>query len=530
VKRFADLFRALDATTKSTGKLAALEHYFRTAPPRDAAWGLFFLSGATISRVVNSTELRLWLGEAAGLPEWLVAECYGSVGDLGETLALLFPRDDREAGADVSLADVVETILRVKSLPEDERRAVMLAHWESFDLTQRLILNKLITGSFRVGVARTQVLRGLARAFDLEPDVVERRFVGGFEPSVESFLRVTSREDVEPDRPRPYPFCLAHPVDAAPAEGSEWGDVARWQVEWKWDGIRAQLMKKRGEVLLWTRGEELVTHRFPEVAALGARLPDGTALDGEVLAWQDDAPMPFAALQKRIGKEKPGKKLLEDVPVTFVAYDILEHEGRDVRGEPMSVRRELLERVAEKADVRVSPLVEASTWEDLARERERSRELGREGLMIKARDSTYAAGRPRGTWWKWKVDPFTVDAVLVYAQLGNGRRAEIHSDYTFALRNDEGQLVPFAKAYSGLSDQELAVMDRWVRANTLERHGPVRVLKPELVFEVAFENVQVSTRHKCGLAVRFPRIVRQRTDKRPEDADSLDALRALVMT
>lgn len=528
MKRFTELVLALDATTKSERKLRALEAYFRAAPARDAAWALHVLTGGKLARLATGTELRAWVADESGLPIWLVEESYASVGDLAETLALLVPEQPAAEQDEIGLADLIETrLLPLRGRDAELRRASLVESWRSLDLAGRFVLNKLLTGFFRVGAARTQVTKALARAAEIDDDVLARRFLGGFEPTEAAFLHLVARGDVEPDRPRPYSFCLAHPIVDAPTT-DEWGDPTAWQIEWKWDGIRAQLVKKGGEVLVWTRGEELVTHRFPEVARLGAELPDGIALDGEILAGTSDTPLPFTALQKRIGREKPTAKLLKDVPVVFVAYDVLEHGGIDVRQRTMRERREILESVASTVpSLSLSPLVEAATWEDVAVARDRARALGREGLMLKRGDSTYASGRVTGTWWKWKVDPYSIDAVLLYAQLGHGRRSELHTDYTFGLWH-EGRLVPFAKAYSGLTDQELTVLDRYVRRNTTAKHGPVREVKQELVFEVAFEAVQPSTRHKCGLAVRFPRILRQRTDKTAEQADSLESLRGLV--
>lgn len=528
MKRFTELVAALDATTRSERKLRALESYFREAPPRDAAWALSVLTGGKLSRLATGAELRAWVATEASLPLWLVEECYTSVGDLAETLALLVPAREDVAPSSVGLADLIETRLApLRGAEPEVRRAAFATLWNELDVPGRFVLNKLVTGSFRVGAARTQVLKALARAAEIDDDVLARRFLGGFEPTPAAFERLVARGELEPDRPRPYPFCLAHAVDGAPSDASL-GPISAWQIEWKWDGIRAQLASKGGEVLVWTRGEELVTHRFPEVARLGARLPDGTALDGEILAWADGEPSSFQALQKRIGRDAPSAKLLKDVPVEFVAYDVLEHAGVDVRGRPMSERRAILEELARSVEgLRASERIDASSWDEAAAERARARELGREGLMLKRRDAAYASGRVTGTWWKWKLDPFTVDAVLIYAQMGHGRRAELHTDYTFGVW-DEGRLVPFAKAYSGLTDEELRVLDRHVRRTTTAKHGPVREVRPELVFEVAFEAVQPSARHKCGLAVRFPRIVRQRFDKRPEDADTLEALRALA--
>ena len=547
MRRFTELFLALDATTRTHDKLAALERYFAAAPARDAAWALVFLSGGALSRVVSTRSMREWVAEEAELPAWLVEECYDAVGDLGEALALLLPDraveplagEDGKAPGESGLADLVERrLLPLKGLDEAAKRAAVVATWRALDLDARLVWNKLLTGSLRVGVQRTLVVRALAAVAGVEPATLAHRLSGGFEPTAEAFARL-----VEPERaahgaeggsragddPRPYPFFLAHALEGDPAA---LGAPSQWVAEWKWDGIRAQLVRRGGAAHLWTRGEELVTGRFPEVAAVGAALADGTEVDGEVLAWRDGRPLAFLHLQKRIGRHTPSKKLLAEVPAALVAYDLLEHEGRDLRALPLSERRARLERVVASLAGRALPLVlsearEFAAWDELAALREGARERGVEGLMLKRKDSAYGVGRVRGPWWKWKVAPLTVDAVLVYAQQGSGRRASLHTDYTFAVWKD-GELVPFAKAYSGLSDAEIRAVDAHVRRTTVERHGPVRVVRPELVFEIAFEALQPSGRHKSGFAVRFPRIARPRPDKRPEEADSIEALRALA--
>jgi DNA ligase-1 len=535
MRRFTELFLALDATTRTNEKLAVLERYFAVAAPRDAAWALYFLSGGTLSRAVSTRHLREWTAAEAALPLWLVEECYDAVGDLGEALALLFPEgEEPRPPSDVALADLVEgRILPLKGLAEDAKRDVLLATWRELDRDQRLVWNKLITGSFRVGVARTLVVRALAAVVGVESAVLAHRLTGTWEPTAESYERLVAGDAASSLHARPYPFFLAHALedDAVAALG----DLAAWQVEWKWDGIRAQLVARRGETCLWSRGEELITERFPEIARIGAALSaahaGGTVLDGEILGWRDGRPLAFLELQKRIGRHKPGAKLLAEVPATFVAYDLLEEEGFDLRFLPLAERRARLEALVatlpRELPIAVSEMVPATSPDDLETLRVLARERGVEGLMIKRKDSAYGVGRVRGPWWKWKVDPFAVDAVLIYAQRGHGRRASLYTDYTFGVWR-AGELVPFAKAYSGLSDAEIRQVDAHIRKSTIERHGPVRVVRPELVFELHFEAIQPSARHKSGVAVRFPRIARWRRDKLPAEADTIETLQALV--
>lgn len=526
--RFASLYATLDRTSSTNAKVAALERYFREAPPADAAWAVYFLAGRRLLRLLPSKLLREWTMEATGVSSWLLEESYAAVGDVAETIALLLdavPRDSDER--DVPLHVWIETRLeglRGKS-PERQREDV-LGWWRGLPSFERFLLNKLLTGEMRVGVSQTLVVRALANVAGVGTDVMTHRLMGQWSPSAAAYQALMAPDAAPDDVSRPYPFCLAYPLEAGTAA---LGPREDWQVEWKWDGIRAQLIRRGGATFLWSRGEEVITDRFPEVVAAAAGVPDGTVLDGEVLAWDADAPLPFAMLQLRIGRQNLTRQALASAPVTFMAYDVLEWEGHDVRPRSLQERRGLLEAlVARHAPaLGLSAVVDAPTWEALETLRQESRARGVEGYMLKRRDSAYGTGRRKGDWWKWKVDPFSVDAVLVYAQPGNGRRATLFTDYTFALWKD-GDLVPVAKAYSGLSNEEIEQVDAWVRAHTLEKFGPVRRVVPTHVFEIAFENVQRSTRHKSGVAVRFPRIARWRHDKKADEADSIEALLRLI--
>ncbi len=563
MKAFAELYTALDETNKTNEKVDALTRYFATAAPADAAWALYFLIGRRPKQAVASAKLHAWAVQAAGVPDWLFSECYDAVGDFAETIALLLPeaRDwGLEAGAaeqtDASLQPLASSLrewiedilLPLRGMDEATQRDRILATWGALGPRERFVWNKLITGEFRVGVSQRLVVRAIAAVSGVEVAVVAHRLMGDWQPSAEFYARLLGQETSDADISRPYPFCLAHPLEDTPAA---LGDVSEWQAEWKWDGIRAQIVRRAGQTFIWTRGEELVTDRYPELAELGARLPDGTVIDGEILPWRDGGVLTFAQLQRRIGRKTIGKKLLSDVPVILMAYDLLEWQARDIRTLPLTERRERLDALVaemENAELRIentsasdlnssffilnshlqlSPTVAADSWDDLATARERSRTLNAEGLMLKRRSSIYRVGRVRGDWWKWKINPFTVDAVLIYAQPGTGKRASLYTDYTFGVW-DGDQLVPFAKAYSGLTDAEIRQVDAFIRRNTVEKFGPVRTVKPELVFELAFEAIQRSSRHKSGIAVRFPRILRWRTDKRMEEADSLETIRALL--
>ena len=525
MKQFAALYRCLDETTKTNHKVDCLRHYFQAADPADAAWAVYFLSGRKPKRLLRTTELRQWCVEEANVPMWLFEECHETVGDLAETIALLLPEPN--ASSDVPLHELVEQqLLKLPQLDPMSQQTSVINAWRRMDRLQRLVWNKLLTGAFRVGVSQTLVSRALAELAEVTVATISHRLMGSWNPSSEFFLNLIVKQTEDVDLTRPYPFCLAHALEGSP---EALGDLADWQAEWKWDGIRAQLVCRGGLVSLWTRGEELVTDRFPELGPAAAKLPAGTVLDGEVVAWKDDRVMSFTFLQQRIGRKSLSKKILDAVPVRFIAFDLLENGDLDLRDRPLSERRKLLETVVTDPNsvIMLSPLESAASWHDLAIRREQSRERNVEGLMLKSLQSPYGAGRVTGLWWKWKIDPHTIDAVLIYAQLGHGRRAGLYTDYTFGVWH-EGNLVPFAKAYSGLTDEEIREVDRFVRQNTTERFGPVRHVRPSLVFEIAFENIQLSNRHKSGIAVRFPRMARWRHDKSPEDADSLDAIRRLV--
>ena len=527
MKRFAALFAELDETTRTNEKVDAMVRYFSSADAADAAWAVHFLAGGRPKRLIPARKLAAWAMAEADVPDWLFEESYDAVGDLAETISLLLP--DAPAGSDRPLHEWIERrLLSLAGVSEDVQRDGVVAAWRELGGNERFVWNKLITGGFRVGVSSLLVVRALARTTGIDEGTIAHRLTGNWEPRPESFLALSATDVADADISRPYPFFLAHALDADP---ETLGAAADWQVEWKWDGIRAQLVRRRGQTFLWTRGEELVTDRYPEIAESARLLPDGTVLDGELLPWRDDRPLPFAQLQRRIGRKTLGPKMLADVPVVLMCYDLLEIGGTDIRAEPMTERRrrldELLATPALRHRFTVSPLVTNDDWDAVRRAHGESRELAAEGLMLKRRDAAYGVGRRRGPWWKWKVQPYTADAVMVYAQAGHGRRASLHTDYTFAVW-DEGKLVPFAKAYSGLTDEEIAKLDAWIRRNTTEKFGPVRSVKPEQVFELAFEGIQPSPRHKSGIAVRFPRILRWRADKKPEDADTIATLRSLM--
>ena len=621
MKAFAALYHALDASTSNLLKQSALQQYLRGAEPRDAAWAVYFLAGGKPRQLVPTRILRALAQDASRLPEWLFAESHDAVGDLAETISLLLPPPSETH--DIGLADWIEQhLLPLRDLQRnapEQLADVLFAQWRRLAADERLVYFKLITGAFRVGVSKLQVTQALAAVGGVDAKRVAQRLMGythiGARPGQSDYQALIVPESKAEQLPQtsgqPYPFFLAHPFNQ-PLEAFDdlLGPPADWVIEWKWDGIRAQLVRRAGQCWVWSRGEELVSERFPELMALGDALPDGTVLDGEIVVWRADAVaahskaearalaheratladadadadidadadaadadrsesedaqdaagasdttgpanandsasanpvagrvQPFAELQRRIGRKTLGPKLLRDIPVVLLGYDLLELEGRDLRTLPQAERRRMLDALIERINhpaLLPSPVLQGADWPDLARQREAARALGVEGMMLKGRSAQYGVGRTRdvGIWWKWKIDPLTVDAVLIYAQRGHGRRASLYSDYTFAVWDGppdqaDRKLVPFAKAYSGLTDVEMAKVDAIVRRTTLESFGPVRSVKPTLVFELGFEGLAKSSRHKSGIATRFPRMLRWRQDKPVSEADTLQTLAALL--
>ncbi|QYK43036.1 MAG: ATP-dependent DNA ligase [Paracoccaceae bacterium] len=527
MKRFTKLFAALDGTTRTGTRTEALAAYFRTAPESDRLWCAALLSGRRPKRAVNATELRLWAAQAAAIPDWLMEESYAVAGDLAETITLLLPPPSRSE--DHSLTHWIQFLIGLTGQPVETRRAAILGAWDGLGGAERFLFIKLLTGGFRMGVSRGLMTRALAMATGRAEADIAHRLMGDWHPDHITWAQLLDATATSGGT-RPYPFALASPLEDPP---DSLGPPADWSAEWKWDGIRGQIVARADAFAVWSRGEELMTDRFPEFALLSSMLPHGTVIDGEILAWNRAAarPQPFAALQRRIGRKTLSRQLLAETPVHFLAYDLLEDAGADLRATPFHARRSrltaLLAALPAAAPVSISPDIPFESWDDLASLRRGSRDRQAEGLMLKRALSPYFTGRRRGDWWKWKIDPYTVDAVMLYAQAGHGRRATLYTDFTFGLR-DGDTFVPFTKAYSGLTDAEFAEITAWVRANTLERFGPVRRVTPHLVFELAFEGIQDSPRHKSGIALRFPRMLRWRRDKPVAEIDTLDSLRGLL--
>jgi len=589
MRLFAELVVLLGTSTKTNDKLEALTNYFSAAADKDKVWVIALFSGRRPKRSVNTTQLALWSLEITGLPAWLYEESYHTVGDLAETIALLLPNQEDPVWAnlidierteqdrmneigqrssqkgDSSLAYYLERLTEISKEEEIIKKDFILQCWAHMNKDERFVFNKLITGGFRIGVSQKMIVNALAKTTDTPASVIAHRISGNWDPATITFDNLLSEESTSSDISRPYPFYLAYALEDEP---STLVDPKDWQAEWKWDGIRGEIIKRQGQLFVWSRGEELMTERLPEYQAFSTHLPDGTVLDGEIIGIQpatgtpspnhtatgpsfsNQPPtgtpspnqpagaanftvLPFAALQTRIGRKNVTKKQLTEAPVGFIAYDLLEYEGEDWRERPLQERRQKLEQIVQNIHhplMHISPIIEFNTWEQLADERQTSRDKGSEGVMLKKKGSPYQVGRKRGDWWKWKIDPLVIDAVMVYAQKGHGRRSNLYTDYTFAVKDEDNgnKLVTFTKAYSGLTDKELAEVDAFVKRNSLEKFGPVRTVRPELVFEIAFEGIAASTRHKSGVALRFPRINRWRKDKKPDEINTLEDLKKIL--
>ena len=526
---FSQLIFTLGTSTKTNDKLQALSTYFAQADEKDKVWVIALFSGRRPRRTVSGTQLAVWCTGLVDLPIWLFQECYHTVGDLSETIALLIPEKNNGSQKQPGhpLHYYVEQFQHLEKATEQEKKTFILQSWLELSSQERFVFNKLLSGTFRVGVSQKLMVNALARTTQLEPNVIAHRISGNWDPATTSFEQLLSEASIQTDFSKPYPFYLAYALEG-PLQ--DLGDPLDWQAEWKWDGIRGQIIKRNDQLFVWSRGEDLITDKFPEYSILQSKLENGIVIDGEILPYKDGQVLNFNVLQTRIGRKNITKKHLQEAPVGLFAYDLLELNREDIRHWALSERRAALETLITSLQLpwlQLSPKVTFGNWDELTTIREQSRNINSEGLMLKRRSSAYQVGRRRGDWWKWKIDPLTIDAVMVYAQKGTGRRSNLYTDYTFAVK-DGDKLVPFTKAYSGLTDKEFAQVDAFVKKNALEKFGPVRTVKPELVFEIAFEGIAASNRHKSGVALRFPRISRWRTDKLPADINTLDDLKKML--
>jgi len=525
MRNFVHLFEQLDTTTKTNDKIEAIHQYLSTADEADQLFAIAFLTGNKPKRPIKTTLLKKWAAEISTIPEWLFDESYYIVGDLAESLTLILPKVDNQNP--FSLRDIYQKLLDWYGQEESLQKRAITAYWRELSGTDLFVFNKFLTGNFRVGVSKKLVIKAISRYLQLDEAFIEHRLVGKWDPLKEKMSTIFLSDLQEERHFLPYPFYLAYPLDGAV---DILGDLSDWLLEAKLDGIRGQLIFRKQELFVWSRGEDLMTDKFPEFTSLKDLLPNGTVIDGEIIPWKNGKPLDFNVMQTRIGRKNLSAKTLAEAPLVMVCYDLLEWAGRDIRDLPLVDRRALLQQLLEDIQSPVlllSPLLHFDSWEGAMDYRTHARDYYAEGLMLKHKQSPYESGRKRGNWWKWKTDPMTIDGVLIYAQSGHGRRANLFTDYTFAVW-DGDQLVPFAKAYSGLTDKELISMDNWIKRNTIEKFGPVRSVKAEMVFELAFEGINLSPRHKSGVALRFPRILRWRKDKSIQDANTKQDLLDLI--
>lgn len=528
MKRFAQLIQELELSNKTNDKIEALVNYFSEADERDKPYVIALFTGKKPKRPVATNLIKQWAIALSGIPEWLFTESYHSVGDLSETVALVLP--NAEHTIEKPLHQWITELSELQGKADNEKKDYVLTAWNSLTTAERFIFNKLISGNFRIGVSNKMLVNAIAKQSQQDANKIMHSIMGKWQPNSISYKELTSGSHVNTDNSWPYPFCLAYALDTEP---ENLGDTTDWQAEWKWDGIRGQIVKRNGELFIWSRGEELVTEQFPELHFLKDDLPDGTVLDGEILTVKEGKVLPFSVLQQRLNRKSISKNQLENAPIGFFVYDLLEYQTKDIRTSALSQRRAWLEKIihqlSHKNKVLLSPIISFNSWQQLAEIRETAREINSEGIMLKNLNSIFHSGRKRGDWWKWKINPYTVDTVMIYAQKGSGRRANFYTDYTFAVRDGE-KLITIAKAYSGLTDKEIKEVNSFVNKNAIEKFGPVRTVKPELVFEIAFEGIAESKRHKAGLALRFPRIARWRKDKKVDEINTLDDLRQLLNT
>ena len=525
MKGFSNLISAIEITNKTNAKIEALVHYFKTAPDKDKLWLIALFTGKRPTRPVKSNLMKSWCMEITKLPEWLFLESYSSVGDLGETLALLLPNPKHKI--EKPLHVWIDELVELKPKSDLEKKKYVLNSWNGLEAQERLIFNKLIGGSFRIGVSKKTLVNALAKLSGIDANQLMHSIIGNWTPNTITFEELLNGEHINYDNSKPYPFCLAYALEK---ELKDLGDEKDWLVEYKWDGIRGQIIKRNNEVFIWSRGEELVTKQFPELVEAITKLEGNFVIDGEILAIKDSNVLLFNDLQKRLNRKNVTKKLMEEVPVGFYIYDILEIDEYDLRSSSIKERRTQLEILFNKNEstiLKLSEVIDFKNWNELDALRNAARSFNSEGLMLKKKTSMYHVGRKKGDWWKWKVDPLTIDVVMIYAQKGSGRRSSKYTDYTFAVKNKD-KLVTVAKAYSGLTDKEITEISRWVNKNAIEKFGPVRTVKPELVFEIAFEGIAYSKRHKSGVALRFPRMKRWRRDKTVKDIDTIESVKALI--
>ena len=533
MKHFIQLIEDMADTTKTNTKVTRLVKYFSEVDKGSAIWAIFFLYGKKIKRGVSYSLLTEIALEVLDLPDWLVYESITAVGDRSEALSLLLNIDETESEMEYSLQYWVEKrLLPLQKKTAEQQKKMIQEWWSECTRKEIFVINKLISGGFygRIGVSKGIVLKALEKFTGVSTNTLQYRLMGSWDPTIQFYESLISTDTTDADLSQPYPFFLASPLQE-PLEAL--GDVNDWSFEYKWDGIRSETIIRKNKVFIWSRGEDIVTDSFPEVITELKKLPNGIVIDGEILAYHGGVPLAFSVLQRRIGRigKNISKKILVEAPVKLMAYDLLEYEGKDLREKPLEERRALLEKIIKenKSGLLFSTDLKAENWKEVELLRDRSREKQAEGLMLKRKNSPYQSGRKRGDWWKYKVEPLSLDVVMVYAQAGSGKRANFFTDYTFAVwSSDKTELIPIGKSYRGLTDEEIKKLDAWIRKNTKEKFGPVRTVNPEQIFELGFDNVLENKRVKAGISVRFPRIIKWRTDKKLKDINTIDDAKDLL--
>jgi len=527
MKAFAKLISNLEQTSKEAFKVTALAQYFSNATDEDKLWTLALFTGTRPKRVVDIKALKEFAEQVYTEGEWLFEASHQIVGDMAETIAYFLPKAKRNGNHTLSeWISMIRTIFNAERI--DQRDAITKA-WDTLRPEERFIFNKLITGGFRIDVSLKLLSKALAIVTGKDENLLAHKLNSDWHPDEVSFETLIFTENPEAEKSKPYPFHLAHTLESTVAE---LGDISNWQVERKWDGIRVQVIVRGNKISIWSRKGDILSSKVPELKPLAESMEDGTVLDGELICFKNGKILPINNLRTRFGRRNNSKKQFEESPCVFMAYDILEFKGEDIRNKDLAERRKKLEKVIlqyydEHKIILLSDIINNDNWESINSEREKSREHQVTGLVLKNKKSIYGSSRVEGDWWKWPVDPLFIDAILLYAQAGEGGSSKMYREYSFALWHGE-DLVTFAKAKSGLEDKELKELTSFVKKNTKEKFGPVRSVAAVQIFRLAFDSITASKRHKSGILLKNPRLIEWLRDKNIEDGNNLDDLKKML--
>ena len=527
MRQFAALIRKLELSSRQNEKVLVLSAYFQEAAEKDRVWAIALLSQRRPSRTMTLRQMKKWALEFSGIPEWLFEESYQIVGDLAETIALILPPPTGQA--EQGLSHWIETITELKGRASEAQKALVFKSWEVLDKAERFQFNKLVTGSFRVSVSQRLMTRALSLATGMPETVLAHRISGGWDPESTAFQDLVREQSPTEEAGRPYPFQRIHPLEEGP---NVLGETSGYLIDWKWEGIRCQLIRRSSNSFIWSEKGELITGAFPAIASALDNFPEGLVLDGEIVIMQDAGVGPASGIEKRLGMKKPGPKALRELPAAFIAFDILEREGTDLRDRPLLERKQQLLDLAGQVDatgevILFSDPLPVNDWADVAGFRAEARNMRADGLLIKKRELPYRSGDVEGPWLHWKPEAHTINALLIYATRGQGGSTRQYTDLSFAVWAGD-QLVPFTRTIEGLPEEDMAELSSWIRENTVERFGPVRSVRAEQVFEIAFEGIEPSSRHRSGLILRSPRILRWCRGLTPDRAGKLSSLKKLL--